>query len=86
MTYGVNEKEDVLSVLRHVERSERYGRVVLWGRSMGAVAAVLAQGMEESARVDCLVLDSPFSSFEKIAIEIASKKSFIPQFMLEVLI
>lgn len=32
------------------------------------------------------MLDSPFSSFEKIAIEIAAKKSFIPQFMLSVLI
>lgn len=40
-TYGIYEKEDVRAVLESVERS--YEHVVLWGRSMGAVAVVLAQ-------------------------------------------
>jgi alpha-beta hydrolase superfamily lysophospholipase len=63
ITYGINEKEDVLAVLRHLEATEQYSRIVLWGRSMGAVAVVLSQEQEENSKVDCLVLDSPFSSF-----------------------
>jgi dipeptidyl aminopeptidase/acylaminoacyl peptidase len=41
-TYGIYEKEDVMTVLRHIEKHGGYERVVLWGRSMGAVAVVLA--------------------------------------------
>lgn len=85
-TYGLLEKDDILTVLKHLEATEKYGRVVLWGRSMGAVAAVMALDQEENSKVECLVLDSPFCSFEKVAVEIAAKKSFIPQFMLSVLV
>lgn len=53
---------------------------------MGSVSVVLSQGTKLHKKVRCLVLDSPFSSFEKVAVEIASKKSFIPQFMMELLI
>jgi pimeloyl-ACP methyl ester carboxylesterase len=53
---------------------------------MGSVSMVLSQGTSLHKKVRCLVLDSPFSSFEKVSIEIASKKSFIPQFMMGLLI
>jgi uncharacterized protein len=43
ISYGINEKYDVLAVLRHLEASEEYKRIILWGRSMGAVAVVLSQ-------------------------------------------
>jgi hypothetical protein len=49
---------------------------------MGAVAVVLAHALHINSKVECLILDSPFSSFEKVAIETAAKKSFIPQFMI----
>jgi len=53
---------------------------------MGSVSIMLSQSKNPHPKVSCLVLDSPFSSFEKVSIEIASKKSFIPQFMLGLLI
>jgi hypothetical protein len=53
---------------------------------MGSVSMVLSQGTTLHKKISCLILDSPFSSFEKVAVEIASKKSFIPQFMMELLI
>lgn len=42
-TYGLNEKNDLLAVLQHLEMTEKYERIVLWGRSMGAVAVILSQ-------------------------------------------
>lgn len=84
-TYGIYEKDDVLAVLSYLEQNTHYDHLIVWGRSMGAVASVLALE-EEQSRVECLVLDSPFSSFERVAIETAAKKSFIPQFMIEMVI
>lgn len=53
---------------------------------MGSVSIILSQGTTPHKKVNCIILDSPFSSFEKAAIEIASKKSLIPQFMIGLLI
>lgn len=85
-TYGLLEQEDINSIISHLESRNSYDHYVLWGRSMGSVSIILSQGKNPHPKVSCLVLDSPFSSFEKVSIEIASKKSFIPQFMLGLLI
>ena len=44
---------------------KEYGfqKIVLWGRSMGAVASILYTCNEQNKDVVCQVLDSPFSSF-----------------------
>lgn len=41
-TYGIYEKDDVVTVLKHIEQKMQYDHLILWGRSMGAVASVLA--------------------------------------------
>jgi hypothetical protein len=53
---------------------------------MGSVSIILSQGFLPHTKINCIILDSPFSSFQKVAVEIASKKSSIPQFMMEILI
>lgn len=85
-SYGMREQDDISAVLGHLDGHFRYERYILWGRSMGSVAIILNQGKCFNKKVICIVLDSPFSSFEKIAVQLASKKSFIPEFMLEILI
>jgi len=49
---------------------------------MGSVAIILSQGVLLNPKVRSIILDSPFSSFEKVSLEIASKKSFIPELFL----
>ena len=61
---------------------------MIWGRSMGAVAAIkfytLLQEQKEvhrelmSLRILGLVLDSPFSSLNQLAVQIAKKRINIP--------
>jgi pimeloyl-ACP methyl ester carboxylesterase len=50
-----------------------YSRFILWGRSMGATAALLYSSHFRPIDVMFMVLDSPFFSFELIAFEIASR-------------
>ena len=39
---------------------------ILWGRSMGAVAALIHAHKYRNSQIDFLVLDSPFSSIETL--------------------
>jgi pimeloyl-ACP methyl ester carboxylesterase len=45
-----------------------YVNIVLWGRSMGGVSAVLYYSKFKPVSIRCIVLDSPFSSFEQVAL------------------
>ena len=47
---------------------------------------LLSQSKNLHPKIQCIVLDSPFCSFEKAAVEIASAHTSIPQFMLNLLI
>jgi pimeloyl-ACP methyl ester carboxylesterase len=45
-----------------------YLNIVLWGRSMGGVSAVLYYSKFKHTSIRCIILDSPFYSFEQIAL------------------
>jgi pimeloyl-ACP methyl ester carboxylesterase len=62
-SYGLLEQDDVHAVLATLDNGFRYDKYVLWGRSMGSAAIILSQGSSPHRKVDCLILDSPFSSF-----------------------
>ena len=71
---------------------------IIWGRSMGAVASLLyAIKLAEKAetnhnslrkldKIKCLVLDSPFSSFDEITRHIAKKKFSVPEFLVDTMV
>lgn len=61
ISLGSKEHLDVKSVVDHLRREWAIERIVLWGRSMGAVAAIHYEA-EVQACV-ALVLDSPFADF-----------------------
>jgi alpha-beta hydrolase superfamily lysophospholipase len=74
--------EAVLKILRG-----RYSKFILWGRSMGAVSALLYTITYNNPEdVILLVLDSPFSSFEVITKELAMRKVKVPSFMISLLL
>jgi pimeloyl-ACP methyl ester carboxylesterase len=71
VTMGVEEMWDVELVIQHLERSFGQKKFVLWGRSMGAVAALLYLqkiSIHENHQVMSAVFDSPFHSLEKLTL------------------
>lgn len=63
LTLGFLEKNDLKAVIEYVEAKFGPRKWMIWGRSMGAVTAILytAKFEQSSDRISGLVLDSPFS-------------------------
>jgi alpha-beta hydrolase superfamily lysophospholipase len=81
ITLGLKEKEDLHAVLAYVRRETRYEEVVLWGRSMGAVTALLYIADPKSYRIQAVVADSPFADLEQVACALADKNPLIPSIL-----
>mmetsp|Transcript_9147 Transcript_9147/g.28062 ORF Transcript_9147/g.28062 Transcript_9147/m.28062 type:complete len:562 (+) Transcript_9147:50-1735(+) len=73
VSLGHYESEDVAAVVAHLRRHNvldfRYG---LWGRSMGAVTALL-YACRQAPDAACLVVDSPFTSLERLCKDLVRK-------------
>ncbi len=65
VSMGLNESKDLANVVKHLQDKFGIDRVNLWGRSMGAVTAVLYCA-KYSRNVKKMVLDSPFCSFRQL--------------------
>lgn len=62
-TFGLREQDDVNAIIGSLDVTRQYSRYILWGRSMGGAAIVLSQSRNLHPKVQCIILDSPFSSF-----------------------
>jgi pimeloyl-ACP methyl ester carboxylesterase len=69
ISLGWHERDDLGAVITHLRAWPRCGPLGLWGRSMGAVTALLYA--ERDPRLGAVVLDSPFASLEQLTDEIA---------------
>lgn len=83
VSLGWNEKDDLRLVIDEVRSVYGINQFCLWGRSMGAVTAILyAESclgqVEANNKVSCLVLDSPFTNINTLAQDIADKQSNVP--------
>jgi uncharacterized protein len=65
VTFGATEWQDVAAAVREARRRVE-GPVVVWGGSMGAVAAIRAAGREPGS-IAALVLDCPFGRLDEAA-------------------
>jgi pimeloyl-ACP methyl ester carboxylesterase len=65
VTLGFWEQYDVACVVKYLREANRCSTIGLWGRSMGAVTAILYSIMDPT--IASMVLDSPFCSLQKIA-------------------
>lgn len=54
--------------------------MMLWGRSMGAVTAIMYASKYPS-NIIALTLDSPFSSFSRLINDLAKSKTGLPNFL-----
>uniref|UniRef100_A0A6B2L4N3 Serine aminopeptidase S33 domain-containing protein n=1 Tax=Arcella intermedia TaxID=1963864 RepID=A0A6B2L4N3_9EUKA len=73
ISLGWHEKEDIKVVIEYLRQWEGFSSFILWGRSMGAVAALLYVNYyyeEAKEVVNGIILDSPFCSLKRVAEEV----------------
>lgn len=78
ISFGFYECEQVNSVVRWIQKHSRE-KIYLWGRSMGAVTALLYQ--QKYGRSSALVLDSPFHSLREIFVSQFASLTRLPRFL-----
>jgi pimeloyl-ACP methyl ester carboxylesterase len=82
---GVNESIDLANVVEYLKHKFDIGKVNLWGRSMGAVTAVLYSSKYPN-NVRKMVLDSPFCDFRQLVKEIVNSHTGLPEFLFGVIL
>ena len=81
ISLGYYEKDDVKCVIDYLRNTGRVATIGLWGRSMGAVTAIMYGDSDPS--IAGMVLDSPFFSLKLLTEELAKEKaSSNPNFIL----
>lgn len=65
-TLGLKEKDDLEAVINFCKRVYGFRRVYIWGRSMGAVTAILLAEANGTSCCNGMILDSPFSSTKEM--------------------
>lgn len=61
-TLGVKESDDLEAVIMYLRQIYNFKRIYVWGRSQGAVSALLQAHKSSSRYCSGMVLDAPFSS------------------------
>ena len=81
ISLGWYERDDVECVVNYLRSTDKVTTIGLWGRSMGAVTAIMYGDRDPS--IAGLVLDSPFCSLKTLTEELAKERaSSIPNFVL----
>ena len=81
ISLGYHEKKQVKNVVDFLERLPGVGNIGIWGRSMGAATTLLYTPTDK--RIKCIVVDSPFSDFRKLAKEICQSNVTVPGLLIE---
>ena len=81
ISLGYYEKEDVKCIIDYLKKSKKVGKIALWGRSMGAVTAIM-YASEHPEDISALVLDSGFYSLKKLIYELVKSKVSLPDFII----
>jgi pimeloyl-ACP methyl ester carboxylesterase len=84
VTLGYYEKDDIKAIVEFLRNELHIQKIILYGRSMGAVSSLRYAEMDPN--IKAIVLDSPFSDFPKLCEEILSNKFFMPKIISSVLI
>ena len=79
ISLGWYEQDDVECVVNFLRKSNKVSSIGLWGRSMGAVTALMYGSKDLS--IAGLVLDSPFCSLRVLIEELARSRVNLPNFV-----
>ena len=81
ISLGWHEQDDVECIVNFLRKSNKVSTIGLWGRSMGAVTALMYGSKDLS--IAGLVLDSPFSSLKLLINELAKDRVALPDFIIK---
>lgn len=71
VSLGFWERDDLATVIQHLRASGRVATIALWGRSMGAVCALLHGSRDHS--IAAMVCDSAFADLTQLAEELVDR-------------
>ena len=80
ISLGWHESDDVDCVINFLKKTNKVSAIGLWGRSMGAVTALI-YGSKENNNLSAILLDSAFYSLKKLIEEFIEKSIKIPNFI-----
>ena len=80
ISLGWYEREDVESVIEYLRKTNKVSTIGLWGRSMGAVTAIMYGDRDPS--IAGMVLDSAFASLKELIEELVKERVSLPNFIL----
>ena len=84
ISLGYHETEDVITVINYLKNSNKVSTMGLWGRSMGAVTALLSLNIFDKAEIiSCIVSDSAFCSLNILINEFVAKVISLPDFIID---
>lgn len=83
VSFGWFERDDVRDAIDYLKQRNRTGSIILWGRSMGAVTALLHASRDPT--VTALIVDSPFYSLSSLMFQIADRFP-VPGFLISLLL
>ena len=84
ISLGYYEQQDVKCIINFLRKSKKVSCIGLWGRSMGAVTAIMYAQKDHSIAGICL--DSPFYSLKILIDEISKEKISLPKFIVNQII
>ena len=85
ISLGYYEKKDVHCVVEYLLKSKKVSKIGLWGRSMGAVTAIMYAN-EHPSLIDAMILDSGFYSLKILINELIFSKIKLPKFIFDKLL
>ena len=79
ISLGWYEREDVETVIEYLRKTNKVSTIGLWGRSMGAVTAIMYGDRDPS--IAGMVLDSAFASLKELIEELVKERVNLPNFI-----
>jgi pimeloyl-ACP methyl ester carboxylesterase len=85
ISLGFYERQDIMTVVDFLRASGRVSTIGLWGRSMGAVTAIMYSAKDPT--INAIVCDSPFSSLRGLAVDLVDMHaSLTPDFATDMIL
>ena len=82
ISLGYYEKSDVHCVVEYLLKTKKVSKIGIWGRSMGAVTAIMYAN-EHPKLIDVMILDSGFYSLKTLISELIKSKVNLPKFIFD---
>ena len=80
ISLGYYEKDDVDCVVEYLKKSKKVSKIALWGRSMGAVTAIMYAAKKQN-EISAMILDSGYFSLKILIYELVEMRTNFPQFL-----